>query len=157
MKRECSTPSFSLRSKGFGLHIQYFNFKGCYMRDGPPDELTLKANGACVHKSHRTTANKESTVTECMSTCHGYSPQGSAKREQAKNAQLPVFPWNGSDYILYQLLPEGLAFNQSASRCWLRLSLWVTDGSWHTLYYWETLRTEKVAWTSQRFERKPGA
>lgn len=48
-------------------------------------------------------------------------PQGSVQRMQAK-IPIPVFTQKGYDYILHQLLPEVLAYNQPACGNWLRSS-----------------------------------
>ena len=47
------TLSFSLRNKGFEPHICHPSFYDLHLRDELLKHLALKANGACVHKTHR--------------------------------------------------------------------------------------------------------
>lgn len=88
MGRETPTPSCSLRSQGFGSHIQHPNFKRCHP-DGSPRHATPTANKACICESHGTTEkvgwNKQ------VSTAHAFSP-GSVQRKQAKMLISQFFP-----------------------------------------------------------------
>ena len=77
-------------------------------RDRPPKHQALKANAACIHKFHRTVANKEA-LFNCEHSPRLSSPGASAEGAH-KNTHLPFFYWKGLDYILYKL-PEGLASN----------------------------------------------
>lgn len=56
-----------------------------------PTHLALKAKGACVHQTHKTTANKESVLKGHMSPCE-VSLMSSVHWEEAKTPPLPVFP-----------------------------------------------------------------
>lgn len=91
------------------------------------------------------------------------------QREQIKKkALLPVSPWKGLNYILSQLLPEDPLLISLHLGADSNSTLWDIDGSWHTLNYWEPLRTKsgvlnslsvtlQVAWRSESLERQPRA
>lgn len=51
-----------------------------------------------------------------------------AYRGSRRSAHLPVPPWKGLNYTLSQLLPEGTASNQPASRCWVTLPFGTLEG-----------------------------
>lgn len=114
----------------------------CYQpRDGCLECLALIANGACIHKCHRTAANKEVVTNKHRSTAIYPVPvqRGAGK----KKALFLVSPWKGANCILSQLLPEDLASSQRlGADC--HPFLWETDRPWHTLslvWLWEPLRT----------------
>lgn len=93
-------------------------FTDASQRTGPPDHLVLKANRACIHKSHRTVANNEALLNGFKSIhLHRYTPRSGV--EGGKRAKEPISQFLPEEpyYILSQLLPQGLAPNQPVSRC----------------------------------------
>ena len=58
------------------------------------------------------------------------------------------FPSKRLNCIFSQQLPEGPVSNQSVSRLQTDCNppLWDTDGSCHTIIYWELIKTKKVPW-----------
>ena len=91
---------------------------------------------------HLFVSSKEAVLNGSRSTSpayHGYTPILGTE-EAGKNAHLPVFPWERLNCILSQLLPEDLASNYPASRCWLQSS---PLGHWQVLEHSQILGTTK--------------
>ena len=96
-------------------------------------------NRACIHKSHRTVANKGTLLNRHRSTPCSYTPRPSAQGA-GKNPYLPDYARKGPNYTLPQLPSEGSASNQPASRCWL----WSSPlGHWPVLTHPQLPRSTK--------------
>lgn len=120
------------------------SFSGCRPRNGPPDYLALRANGACLPQPHSTVSD-EVVLNRCRSIPS--SPQlylGPAERKQAKTPISQCFPRRG---LLHNapLPPEGPVSNQPASKCWLPFSLLGHWQVWADPQLLKPLRTRKVA------------
>ena len=95
------------------------NFCGCCPRDELLDLLALITDGAGINKSHRTITNKEAVINR-----HRITPptpnqlyiQAKCRGSRQKHPS-PSFFLEGLNYILSQLLSEGLASKQPASSC----------------------------------------
>ena len=59
--------------------------------DGPSKHLTMKVNGACVHETHKTIANKEAVLSG-QRTLTMVLSSGHCAERAGKTACLPVFP-----------------------------------------------------------------
>lgn len=83
-------------------------------------QITELSQSTGLHSGvSQTIANKVAVFNKDLSTLHGHIPWLRAEGA-GKNTHFPVSPWKGFDYILSQLLPEGLASHQPVSRWWLR-------------------------------------
>lgn len=93
--------------QGFGPQIYY----PCHSRTNPTKKkyLPLKANGTCIHKTHKAIENKPFLMhTQALSVTIS---TGTSTEGEGENAHLPVFSWKRIDYILYNLLPESPSSN----------------------------------------------
>lgn len=105
------------------------------------NHLSHLASGFCIHKFHRTIANKEAvkqlTGMEVLAVS---SPQGSKWREPIDQFCLEVF-----DCISHRLLAEDLTSNYHTSRRWLWSSpeLEIAGGHFHCLLFlcWSNNKT----------------
>lgn len=70
----------------------------------PSKHLAVKANGACVQQTHKSTARKQFLRQFTIAIPAELNTEGTGK-----NAHLPAFPIKGLICILYKLLPEGQA------------------------------------------------
>lgn len=105
IRKEIQTSRFSLRNRIFSSQLLRLPLK----RQGPK-HLALKAKGACVHQTHKTTANKESVLKGHMSPCQ-VSLMSSVHWEEAKTPLSQSFPRKGSESRFYKLLPKGPTSN----------------------------------------------
>lgn len=86
-----TTPSFSLKSKGFASYIQNPTLKTPTRGMGPHSHQLWKPMGWCVPETHKTMANGESIV-KGKQVCSWLSSQ-TQHRESKQITHLSVFPW----------------------------------------------------------------
>lgn len=75
--------------------------------------LASDSKGVCIHKYHRTIANKKEVLIQAQEhpLPNDYTCSSSAQREQLKVPISQLLPGRGINYTLFQLMPEGLASN----------------------------------------------
>ena len=157
--RKAPSSSFQVTSVSLGKacsHIWHPSCCGCHLRSRMLGHLALPMGLAFRSSIGLQQISKFLMGSGASSSPYIYTARLSSEGID-KNVHLPLLPRSGLTtycprcYLNVQI-PTSLHLDAES-----KPPLWDTSGSWHTLNYWEPLRTKSQLRWSKRFEKQGGA